>query len=478
MKKLLLFIYVWLFVLGGTYVLRASNEINMMNAPDETEEKNGTLSDAVGKQTLNLTYTDIVHDGPYTLYVRKDGTISYAAYDEDGEPHQYYTYYGRVHVSDDYTKLVKQVFYVDDVGRIKYVEERRKTTGKPFRYYEYYVDTVFGDNYERHIKTMFEVRPNGDIIRGEQRANVTGIVSAYYQFADNTKYTYPMKENARYVANVDNKNNIIDVREYEGSYWTKAYEFEPETKINHDKQYSEGARYEYHMQKNSISGLLGRGIRYTGDHKADQYYQYQTGATYEERWTKQKFIAFMNEDDTINHVRDYDKEGYWIKEYEFPADVKINHKQAYWIGRDYTFLMKPKTTDGTIARGVKVTSDGRLEFHDQYHGGTKYADTHNKLAFRAFVDKNGVIDHVREYDRNGYWIKAFRFVNGTKIDHNKGYWEGRLFTYHMKPNTTNGLLTYTLEWKRPGDTRVAVKYIYFDNTLYGKQKNHKQIIYY
>jgi len=388
MKKFVIFWCAFIFVSNVSYPLHVQGqemdmETNAFVIPEGNQSMNEQSLTTLSVNKDVLTYDDVVYDGPYTFYLNRDGTIKYAGYDETGLIERYYTYYGDVRIEDDYWNRVHYVFYVDERERITYAEERAPASGEIVRYYRYHTGTVFGDNYDRHIDSVFEVNAQGVVTYGEGRADVTGEVNRYYQFHT-------------------------------------------------------GARFSPEIEKF---------VRYA---------------------------AYVNKDQTIHHVREY-KNGYWILGFEFPPKTKINHKQPYWYGRTHTFYLTPKTKDGSLDRaayfGVPFATTNVAQALYRYHAGTKYLQNHGaRIRLRAALRPNQIIDHVREYDAQGNWIKVFAFPANTKVDHSKWYWGQRTYTFYMKPNRKDGLIDYTILWNAPDGTKAARKYFYQPDTYYGK--NH------
>jgi len=204
---------------------------------------------------------------------------------------------------------------------------------------------------------------------------------------------------------------------------------------------------------------------YSNGKHIEKYYQYVAGTKYQDvSHNRIAYIAYMYTNGTIAHVREYNK-GYWTKAFRFPPRTKINQNKKYWQGRTYTFYMKPNRKDGLLERGARFTAANKADIYYQYVAGTKYPNySEKKINYRAFVNPNGTIKHVREY-KNGNWFKAFEFPKNKKINHKKKYWEGRTHTFYMQANRKDGLLTHSIKFS--GKKAIA-KYTYQPKTFYGK----------
>jgi len=228
-------------------------------------------------------------------------------------------------------------------------------------------------------------------------------------------------------------------------------------------EYNQHIKNVYHIAQDGF-------IRYS-EHRTDMngtiesYTQYVAETTYHSKnEEKVSYVAYMNPNGTIGHVREYIA-GHWNKAFKFSAAHKLNHDKLYWEGRLFTFYFKADTEDGVLERATKFNAKGQSEVHYQYVSGTTFAQASNEtISYKAFVHPNGTMKHVREY-KNGYLNKIFEFPAKTKINHNKTYWEGRKYTYYMKPHRKDGMLDYAAGFT---GGHVTMKYFYRANTFYGK----------
>jgi len=214
---------------------------------------------------------------------------------------------------------------------------------------------------------------------------------------------------------------------------------------------------------------------YTENGKITKYTQYYDGAKYVQNSPKRVYLEMMmnTSDNTINHTREYDRNGNWIKAFEYPTNMKVDQNLKYWQGSNHMYIMQPNRKDGMLSYGTKYTRAGKQERHWQYQAGTRYgSDMAKNVQYEAFMNtSNETINHVREYDTRANWIKAFEYPGNTKINQNIKYWRGAVYMFIMHPNRKDGMVKYEAAYTKEGK---AHRYWHFrDGAYYGVNLSSK-----
>jgi len=216
---------------------------------------------------------DVIRKGAYTYYLNKDKSIKYASFTSGGYIARYYQYAPRTKYSQVTNNKIKYVAYMRKNNTISHVREYTK--GNWQKVFTFPANTKINQNkkYWQGRTTTFYLKGNrkDGLLSHAAHFNSRNKIDIYYQFFGGTKYTNYSDKKIQYRAFVNANGTIKHVREYKNGYWTKAFEFAKNTKINQKKRYWQGRRTTFYLKANRKDGLLTSATQFSGSEVTAKY---------------------------------------------------------------------------------------------------------------------------------------------------------------------------------------------------------------